>query len=204
MHLLHISASPRKEHSITLAMAESFLATWKARHPDASVETMNVWEMDLLPFDGPALEAKYAGIAGVERTPEQVAVWQQIEALGERFHEADVLLFSVPMWNFGVPYRLKHLIDVVSQKDVLFTFDDRGLLGKLTGRRMVVLAARGASLGGHAAFDHQVSYLDTWAKMVGINVIESVVLERTLGGVEQNRTERERACAEAARLAKGL
>jgi len=36
---------------------------------------------------------------------------------------ADEYLFTVPMWNHGVPYVLKQFIDVVSQPGMAFTFD---------------------------------------------------------------------------------
>ena len=40
-----------------------------------------------------------------------------------RFDAADRYLFSVPMWNAGVPYILKQFIDVVSQPGMVFGFD---------------------------------------------------------------------------------
>jgi FMN-dependent NADH-azoreductase len=33
---------------------------------------------------------------------------EAIEEVIERFKSADWYLFSLPMWNFGVPYVLKH------------------------------------------------------------------------------------------------
>ncbi|BEU28441.1 NAD(P)H-dependent oxidoreductase [Paraburkholderia sp. 22B1P] len=66
------------------------------------------------------------------------------------------------MWNFGVPYRLKHLIDAVSQKGVLFDFDGKSLQGLVVGKRLFVVAARGAALGGDYSAsnsDHWVAYL---------------------------------------------
>jgi FMN-dependent NADH-azoreductase len=93
------------------------------------------------------LEAKYAGIEGRPLDPAQADAWRIVTTLAERYRQANVLLFSVPMWNIGIPYRLKHLIDVISQKDVLFTFDERGLNGLLGGRTVVTIAARGVQLG---------------------------------------------------------
>jgi FMN-dependent NADH-azoreductase len=29
------------------------------------------------------------------------------------------------MWNFGLPYKLKHLIDLVAQRNYLFTYDGK-------------------------------------------------------------------------------
>lgn len=111
------------------------------------------------------------------------------------------------MWNFGIPYRLKHLIDAASQKDVLFTFDDRGLTGMLGGRRAVVIGARGVMLGGNfprEEFDFQISYMKAWSRMVGITDFHSVCVEKTLFGPEADHAPRAQGCIEATALANAL
>lgn len=206
-HLLHIQSSPRHQRSASIDVAKSFIAAWTARHPQSSIDTLDVWATPLPEFDGEALGAKYAALEGTSRSPAQVKVWADIEALGQRFHRADLIVISVPMWNFGIPYRLKHLIDAVSQKDVLFTFDERGLLGLLTGRKAVVVAARGVALGESfpvAEFDHQTRYLTMWARMVGITEVHTVSVEKTLFGPEADAASRAQARAEAAALAASI
>ncbi len=203
-HMLHIVGSPRKAVSASLDVARHFIGDWIAAHPDATVDALDVWETELPPFDGPALEAKYAGLTGTPLTAEQQQVWAEIRALAERFKRADVILISAPMWNFGIPYRVKHLIDAVSQKDVLFTFDGKNLNGLLGGRKLVVIAARGAPLGGdypEKDFDHQVAYLRVWSRMVGIADFEAITVEGTLLGPEADEAARATARAKAAELA---
>lgn len=202
MHLIHVEASPRKERSASREAALAFIAAWTARHPDATVDTLDVWTTELPAFDGAAMQAKYAGLAGQALTPEQQTAWDGIRTLADRFWRADVIVFSVPMWNFGVPYRLKHLIDAISQKDVLFTFDERGLLGLLGGRQAVIVAARGVSLGeGFPAeeYDYQVAYMQAWCRMVGITDVATIEVEKTLYGPEADVASRAegRAAAEA-------
>jgi FMN-dependent NADH-azoreductase len=137
----------------------------------------------------------------------QVKVWEQIHSLGGRFHRADLILFSVPMWNFGIPYRLKHLIDSVTQRGVLFTFDERGLQGLLSGRKAVVMASRGVALGPDYPtehWDHQVAYLKTWARMVGIYDFHMILNEMTLGGPEIQRENFAQAARAAELIAQQL
>jgi FMN-dependent NADH-azoreductase len=206
-HLLHIQSSPRQQRSASIEVAQAFIDAWTTQRPQTSVDTLDVWTTPLPEFDGEALGAKYAGLKGTSRSPAQVKVWADIEALGQRFHRADLIVLSVPMWNFGIPYRLKHLIDAVSQKDVLFTFDERGLLGLLGGRKAVVVAARGVALGENfpaAEFDHQTSYLTMWARMVGITEVHTVSVEKTLFGPEADSASRAQARAEAAALAASI
>lgn len=200
-HLLYIESSPRKQRSASIEVATALIEAWKAQHAIATVDTLDVWNTPLPEFDGAVLEAKYAGIQGVERTPEQKEAWAHIVELAGRFIKADIIVFGVPMWNFGIPYKLKHLIDVVSQKDLLFTFDERGLNGLLDGRKVVVIAARGAPLD---RAEHQISYITTWREMVGINDQYNIVIEKTLLGPDVDAESRKTSTAAAIELAATL
>lgn len=207
MHLLHIEGSPRKQRSASIDVAHSFIEAWTAGHPGSTVDTLDVWATDLPEFDGPALEAKYAGLTGQTRTAEQERAWDAIRALADRLFRADLIVFSVPMWNFGIPYRLKHLIDAVSQKDVLFSFDERGLIGLLGGRKVVVVAARGIALGPDYPaqdYDFQGAYMRTWSSMVGIKECHILAVEKTLYGPEADAESRSAARHAAIALAGAL
>jgi FMN-dependent NADH-azoreductase len=206
MQLLHVIGSPR-HRSASHQVARAFIEAWKTKHPDAIVDELSVWDTDLPAFDGPVLEAKYAGIEGRALDEHQAAAWRTVQALADRFRQADVILFSVPMWNFGIPYRLKHLIDVISQKDVLFTFDENGLNGLLGGRTVVTVAARGVQLGADFPADQynfQSTYMTMWAHMVGIADVHTVEVEKTLFGPEQDVASREAASEHARELARTL
>lgn len=199
--LLHVIGSPRQDRSASLEIATAFIQAWQGKHPDAEVDTLDVWQCDLPEFDGPILDAKYAGIQGESFSGEQEHAWKVAKALAQRFKGADVLVFGVPCWNFGIPYKLKQLFDVVSQKDLLFTFDDRGLNGLLGGRQALVIAARGAALDRQ---EHQESYLRTWCEMVGIDRMHTVVVEKTLFGPEVDQASRDQAKQDAVALASKL
>ena len=207
MNLFYVISSPRKERSASIEVADAFIDAWLVENPNGVVETFNVWETQLPEFDGEALNAKYAGLAGKHLTDEQEKVWSQIKALANLFIRADVILFSVPMWNFGIPYKLKHLIDSVSHKDILFTFDERGLQGLLGGKTAIVIAARGTQLGGDFPvqdFDHQIAYLKTWSRMVGIKDVRTIAIEKTLFGPEVDKAARDAGRSAAAALARSL
>ncbi len=203
-HLLHVEASPRGDRSASLQVAGAFISAWQTKHPHATIDVLNVWTTNLPAFDGDALDAKYAGLEGRPRSPAQEAAWERIVALAERFRKAGIIVLSVPMWNFGIPYRLKHLIDAISQKDVLFTFDERGLNGMLGGRRAVVVDARGVGLGPdfpREELDYQQRYMTAWLRMIGVTDIAHIEVEKTLMGAEADHASRDAACAAAKELA---
>ena len=142
--LLHISASPRAERSESLAIARTFLQSVADLYPPVEIEEWDLWDGALSAFGPDAVAAKYAVFAGAEHTPEQIAAWAQVRATFDRLNGADFLLFSVPMWNHGIPYILKQFIDVVSQPGLLYRFDPAtGYSGLLSGKKAVVIYTSG-------------------------------------------------------------
>ena len=200
-HVLYIEASPRKLRSASIEVAQAVLAAWRKADPKLTVDTLDVWSTKLPEFDGPVMEAKYAGLAGTPLTKEQDSAWSSLSELAERFKAADALVFAVPLWNFGIPYKLKHLIDLVTQKDLLFTFDGQAFGGMLNGRRALLVYARGLDYGPGGlppdVYDFQKPYLETWLRFVGISDIETIIVQKTLFGPEVDSASRTEAKKEA-------
>jgi FMN-dependent NADH-azoreductase len=176
--LLHISASPRGAESESLAIAGTFLDTLRDERPDVTIDAFDLWDGGLPPFGPEAAAAKMAVFAGQVPTGDQAAAWQAAERTFRRFAAADYYLFSVPMWNHGIPYILKQFIDVVSQPGMVFGFDpEHGYTGLLTGRRAVAVytsAVYGA--GRPAAFgtDFQAPYFRDWLAWAGISDLTEI------------------------------
>ncbi|WP_321944126.1 FMN-dependent NADH-azoreductase [Burkholderia cenocepacia] len=204
--VLYIEGSPNKAYSASIEVCDAFLDTYRQVHPDHEIRKLDIWDLPMPEFDAPALAAKYAGLSGTALTPEQAAAWRQIERLAAPFHAADKFLFGVPLWNFSIPYKLKHLIDVISQKDVLFTFDAAGFAGKLVGKKAAVVYARElayqspGSLTPAAEFDLQRPYMETWLRFVGVTDVTGIVVERTL--FPDGKVDRSRAFDEARAIAR--
>ena len=202
--LLYVETSPRKQRSASIEVARAFLDAYRHANPADSIEEIDVWNLDLPEFDEAAFEAKYAGIEGRARTPVQEAVWDRFVALAQPFRDADKIVFAVPMWNWGIPYKLKHLIDVISMKDVLFTFDERGLLGLLGGKKALLVLAKGVDYSAGsatAAWDQQTPYLKVWLNSLGITDITVLPVEKSLYGPEVDRSARDAATASGRALA---
>ena len=64
---------------------------------------------------------------------DEAAAWGAAKATFDRFNEADLYLFTVPMWNAGPPYILKQFIDVISQPGMAFGFDPVGRSDEIVG-----------------------------------------------------------------------
>lgn len=205
--LLHIECSPRKQRSASLEIARQFIARYQHNAPDTQVVTLDLWALDLPKFDGPVMDAKYAGLSGTPLTEEQAAAWARLKSLAAHLHQADVLVFSVPLWNFAVPYKLKHFIDVVSQKDVLFEFSpEHGLRGLLHNKTAVNVYARGMdfSTPDAQAMDFQKPYMEAWLGFIGVTEVHSLYVEKTILGPETDQASRLASCEQALALADRL
>ena len=123
MHILNIVTSPRKEKSASTAIVDAFLSEYRAHVRDVTVDRLDIWQEQLPEFDAEAINAKYKGVSGESMTPVETATWEKIRELASRFQRADRIVLGVPMWNFSVPYKLKQLIDLSCQRNMLFTFD---------------------------------------------------------------------------------
>ena len=195
--LLYIETSPRKDRSASIEAARTFLTEYQKTHPQDVVETLDLWNTPLPEFEGEVINAKYAILHGLKHTDPQRHAWSAVEKIISHFTSADQYVFSLPMWNFGVPYKLKHYIDVLTQPGYTFSFTPgEGYKGLVTGKPVAVIYARGGSYPpgtGAASFDLQKAYMELILGFIGFKGIRSVIVEPTLSSPEQ--TEKARAAA---------
>jgi FMN-dependent NADH-azoreductase len=186
--LLYIEASPRKDRSRSIRVARKFLAAYQKSRPDDSIETLDLWATSLPRFDGDTIEAKYAIVQGQAHTPEQAQAWKSVVEVIEHFKSADKYLFSLPMWNFGVPYIFKHYIDVLVQPGLTFSFDPQsGYQGLITGKKAVAIYARGGAYGsgtGMEGYDLQSKTLSGILGFIGLTDLVTIFVEPTLAPPE--------------------
>jgi len=186
--LLHLSASPRGTASESLAIAATFVDTFSDVRPDIAVEHWDLWDGTLPPFGAAAAGAKMSIFAGQEPAGERAAAWVAVHRTFERFAAADYYLFSVPMWNHGVPYILKQFIDVVSQPGLVFGFDgNTGYTGLVTGKKAVVVytsAVYGDDRGPQFGVDFQAPYFNDWLRWAGITDVTQITFRPNLAVVD--------------------
>jgi FMN-dependent NADH-azoreductase len=207
MHLLYIQSSPRGRRSVSIAVADAFLQAYhQVSHP-LKVDTLNVWEENLPEFDQEAIGAKYKGINKEPMDPAEAAVWHKIQELAARFQRADRILLGVPMWNFSYPYKLKQLIDLACQRNMLFTYDGVEYGPLLKTPRAFVIYARGGTYAEDSPtpasqFDHQKGYIDFWLRFIGVQEVQTLVVEGTTWPGKEKREESiARGLEEARKLA---
>lgn len=111
MSLLRIDASLLPATSASRALGDLVEAEWTAAHPDSVVTHRNLIESPI-PADA-WQNAVYAGFTPEEdRTEEQRAAVALAAQLADELIEADALLFTVPLYNFGVSQHFKLWFDL--------------------------------------------------------------------------------------------
>jgi FMN-dependent NADH-azoreductase len=197
--LLYIQASPRGSRAHSLAVADAFVAEYHTANPKDIVEVLDVFKADLPAFDGATLDAKYAILHGESKRPEQAEAWKAVEAIIEQFVSFDKFLIASPMWNFGIPYRLKQYIDILVQPGYTFSYDpEKGYEGLIKGKPMALVLARGGQYDGGPA-DMQRPYLELIMGFIGFTDIHTVVIEPTLAGGPQAAAKAKQAALDEAR-----
>jgi FMN-dependent NADH-azoreductase len=203
--LLYVEASPSAGLSHSSQVAGAYVEAYLRAEASHRVRHVDLWNTPLPAFDRTAIEAKFAVLRKNEFTPDQLAIWHALRAFADAFCAADEYLFSLPMWNFGVPYVLKHYIDIVTLADVNWSWSKAdGYKGLLHGKRatLVYSSAGPYALGpAEAADDFQKPYMRRWLRFLGIediveiNAAPTLTDPQTLAGVKQD------AIAEARRAA---
>lgn len=184
--VFYVQASPRGTESFSIAAANAFIEACRKNRPDDEIVTMNVFDRELPPFDGKILGAKYAILHGKNPSEDQEKDWGAVESIIGEFKSADKYVFAVPMWNFGLPYRLKQYLDILIQPGYTFSYTpEEGYKGLVPADRPVFVAyARGGSYprGSEMEYlDFQVPYFKTLLNFIGLKNIEHVIIDSTLG-----------------------
>jgi FMN-dependent NADH-azoreductase len=202
--LFHLVGSPRPD-SESLAGARVFLDNFRKARPDWEVDEMSVWSDELPEFDGEILQAKYARIAGRAFTDSQRDAFAVAERLAVRFALAERLLISTPMWNFGIPYKLKQWFDVISQPGLTFRFEPaRGYLPLVKDKPTIIILASGGDFAtgmNRGRTDLATPYLREALRFIGVRDVQFVPIGPTTGAAEPMRAARDNAHRRLAAIA---
>ena len=200
--LLYIEASPAKSTSHSIDVAKVFLQAYQEMHPQDELQAIDLWAADLPPFDAETIEAKFAVLRKQEFTLEQRVRWDAVQRISRRFNAADKYIFSVPMWNFGVPYRLKQYIDVVTLAGENWSWSRaEGYKSLLSGKKALMVYASAGEYGVSDPSDFQKPYLRRWLNFIGVTDIHEISVAPTLADADALARTKCKAKASAVQLA---
>lgn len=202
--LLHLSCSPRPE-SVSTAGARVFLDGFRQARPDWDIDVVDIWRDRMPEFMGPIAEAKYARMKAQAFNEAQRESFAEAERMALRFSLADRVLISTPMWNFGIPYKLKQWFDIIVQPGLTFRFDpSQGYFPLLQNRPTLVILASGSDFAtgmNRGRIDMATPYLREILRFVGISDVRFLAIGPTTGPQQPIDAARERAHRRLAAMA---
>jgi len=176
MKLLHLDSSALGAYSVSRELTAALVATWKNKHPSATVVYRDL-AADALPHWTPVADATDPG-----------AVLNN-EVL-EEFIGADVVVIGAPMYNFGVSSQLKAWIDRIAVAGKTFRYTEAGPQGLAGGKKVIIVSSRGGIYSGNspsAVNDFQETYLRQVFAFLGVTDLEFVRAEGVAFGEEQKK-----------------
>ena len=170
--------------SVSLALADHFIAANKTAHISDTVTTVDLYHDDIPLIDADVLSAWEKLRLGHESnvTPEEHVKLSRLTELSDQFVAADKYIFAAPMWNMSYPPMVKAYIDgamVVQGKT--FAYTEHGPVALLRGqdKKAVILEASGGQYLGTPMEAHTSAsnYLKGMLNYIGIDDVEVITAE---------------------------
>ncbi|MBB6673358.1 FMN-dependent NADH-azoreductase [Cohnella nanjingensis] len=182
--VLYISANPGNEKtSFSLAVGRRFLDAYKAINPEDEVVELDLYKMSIPLIDSDIVSGWEALQSGVPFPSLNDASRQKIAALNEltaQFVGADKYIFVSPMWNLSLPPMMKAYIDTAVVAGKTYQYTPEGPVGLLGGKKGIHINARGRVYDGDLArLEFGDSYLRTIMRFIGVEMLDSVVVQGT-------------------------
>ncbi|MDE2302083.1 MAG: NAD(P)H-dependent oxidoreductase [Sphingomonadales bacterium] len=179
------------------SISNRLIDAWLAAHPGAVTER----NLDAAPV--PHVTA--ASLAGIGRVAPEGRDFAEARALADRLiaevMAADVLVFGLPLYNFGMPSTLKSWFDYVLRAGTTFRYTAQGPEGLVTGKRAVIAHARGGKYDDSAGIALALPHLRTLLGFMGVTAVDVVTAEGIAFGPEAAEAAAAEASARIAALA---
>ncbi|WP_163879095.1 FMN-dependent NADH-azoreductase [Rhizobium laguerreae] len=201
MKILHLDSSILGDASASRTVSAGIVAKLKELHPDSQVVYRNL--VDDAPMH---LSDRHWAVAQGALTPD--ALLGTDLALGSAYMDelfaADIIVIGAPMYNYSISSQLKAWIDRVVVPGKTFKYDENGVEGLVTGKKVFIASSRGGYYLGEspvAFLDHQETYLSGMLGFIGLTDITTIRVEGVNYGPEVKAKELAKAEAEIAALA---
>lgn len=180
--VLLLTSSLNGRNSQSTALAERYIDELRETHPNLAVTRRDLAADAPSHLDASTFQAFIT--AEDDRTDVQRERTRWSDAAIAELKDADLVVLTAPMYNFGVPSTLKAWMDHVARAGVTFRYTENGPEGLLTSKRAVVVSTRGGAYVG-TPLDTQTPYLKTFLGFLGIDDVEFVHAEGLAMGQEQ-------------------
>jgi len=189
-HILHIISSPRKESNSTL-LGHTIIEKLMKQHPGSIVQVDNVVNKQYEPLQSVHIEAFMS--PADRHTPEQKQATQDSDAAVNALFEADIIVISVPLYNFGIPAALKAWIDHIVRAGKTFSYQTGKPEGLLNNKKVyLAIASAGVYTDGPMrSWDYAEPYLRFILGFLGLTDITTYRIEgQSIPGVMETAVQK--------------
>ncbi|MCZ4282549.1 NAD(P)H-dependent oxidoreductase [Kiloniella laminariae] len=215
--ILQIDASVRKTdnqvqkyNSISRSISHSFIKSWMNGSTDTKIIRRDVG------MNPPAFICNewVAAVFTAEelRTEEQKSILALSDSLIDELVQADLIVISAPMYNYGMPAALKAWFDQIIRIDKTFSFDlargDYPLKPVLSGKKLVLITSSGefgfCPGGIREKMNHLGPHIKTLQAYLGVEEVFEISAEYQEFSDDRHALSVDKAHKKAERLAEKL
>ncbi|MCJ2046987.1 NAD(P)H-dependent oxidoreductase [Methylobacterium sp. J-078] len=193
MKLLHVDGSILGDHSVSRAVSAAIVAHLKAGVPALAVTYRDVAAQPIPHLSGAYLAGQQPNATNTSDIQNDVELGRTV--LSE-FLAADIVVIGAPLYNFTISSQLKAWIDRILVAGQTFKYTEKGAVGLVPEKRVIVAVARGGLYGEgspSAKVEHAETYLRVVLGFIGVTNPEFVIAE----GIALGPEAREKALAGA-------
>ncbi|MEL6494801.1 MAG: NAD(P)H-dependent oxidoreductase [Cyanobacteria bacterium J06623_7] len=199
--ILRIDSSSRTENSHSRQLADYFQTMWQQKHPDTQIVVRDLIQTPIPHLSDTAIAGFYT--PAEQQTPAMQQETAISNELVKELQSSDILLVSVPMYNFSLPAALKAWIDQIVRIGETFAYDGTNFTGLVKVKRAYIICTYGSSGyvngGAFSALNFLEPYLQGLLSFLGIKEIKFFHLQGTTADeatVKSNTQEVQKAIAE--------
>lgn len=163
-NIIIITANPKTTGgSVSLQMAEYAYKQLSKKYSQAQINVQNL-------YDNPIKDIN-ANILNANIGEEEQAIFSQRQEYLEDFLNADLVVLSMPMWNWNYPAQFKLYMDTLWVARKTFAYNQNGDIYGLVpgGSKKVLLIASMGGLNHFKGNDHGYAYLKDSLTAIGLN-----------------------------------
>jgi len=172
--ILRIDASASVNTSNSKKLGDELIARLMALHPDAIVRQRDL-NQEISFIDQTWVAANFTPVD--ERSEVQHQRLAFSDKLIDEIKQADTIVLTTPMYNFGIPATLKAWIDLISRAGVTFRYTADGPVGLIKGKHVdIVITTGGVPL--QSPVDFVTEYLKQVLGFIGIEDITIIAADQ--------------------------
>ncbi|WP_196246201.1 FMN-dependent NADH-azoreductase [Lacticaseibacillus zhaodongensis] len=170
--VLVIKAHPfGPDRSRSMRVLETFMKSYEAAHSDDEITVRSLYQENFPELDGAMLAAFAPDAQPSADVAAKLAVFNK--SLAE-FKAADKIVIANPMWNLGIPTKLKSWFDSVTVAGQTFRYTATAAIPLCPGKKVLHIQAAG---GKYAGKDPATLYVHTACQALGCQEVIDLPVE---------------------------